>query len=109
VEVFLPASVTVSLSVVSSLFEYNFEAEQIYNTVSPIVVSMRLLPWKYISLKLCRVTGVHVTIYIFIYLYFPRMEAGKNTSTVIPASRKRRRTGNRISLRETVPADLREA
>jgi hypothetical protein len=28
-----------------------------------------------------------------------RMEAGKNTSTVIPASRKRRRKGNRISLR----------
>jgi hypothetical protein len=27
------------------------------------------------------------------------MEAGKNTSTVIPASRKRRRKGNRISLR----------
>jgi hypothetical protein len=29
----------------------------------------------------------------------PRVEAGKNTSTVIPASRKRRRKGNRISLR----------
>jgi hypothetical protein len=36
----------------------------------------------------------------------PRVEAGKNTSTVIPASRKRRRKGNRIS--ETVPADLRQ-
>jgi hypothetical protein len=32
-------------------------------------------------------------------LYIPRVEAGKNTSTVIPASRKRRRKGNRISLR----------
>jgi hypothetical protein len=29
----------------------------------------------------------------------PRVEAGKNTSTVIPASRQRRRKGNRISLR----------
>jgi hypothetical protein len=29
----------------------------------------------------------------------PRVEAGKNTSTVIPASRKRRRKWNRISLR----------
>jgi hypothetical protein len=35
---------------------------------------------------------------LFIY-YPPCMEAGKNTSTVIPASRKRRRKGNRISLR----------
>jgi hypothetical protein len=31
--------------------------------------------------------------------YTPRVEEGKNTSTVIPASRKRRRKGNRISLR----------
>jgi hypothetical protein len=30
---------------------------------------------------------------------FSRVETGKNTSTVIPASRKRRRKGNRISLR----------
>jgi hypothetical protein len=30
---------------------------------------------------------------------FPRVEAGKNTSTVIPVSRKGRRKGNRISLR----------
>jgi hypothetical protein len=29
----------------------------------------------------------------------PRVEAGKNTSIVIPESRKRRRKGNRISLR----------
>jgi hypothetical protein len=29
----------------------------------------------------------------------PCVEAGKNTSTVIPAIRKRRRRGNRISLR----------
>jgi hypothetical protein len=32
-------------------------------------------------------------------LCLARVEAGKNTSTVIPASRKRRRKGNRISLR----------
>jgi hypothetical protein len=32
-------------------------------------------------------------------LLLPRVEAGKNTSTVIPASRKRRQKGNRISLR----------
>jgi hypothetical protein len=32
-------------------------------------------------------------------LYVPLVEAGKNTSTVIPASRKGRRKGNRISLR----------
>jgi hypothetical protein len=31
--------------------------------------------------------------------YDPRVEGGKNTSIVIPASRKRRRKGNRISLR----------
>jgi hypothetical protein len=30
---------------------------------------------------------------------FPRVEASKNTSTVMPASRKRRRKGNRNSLR----------
>jgi hypothetical protein len=33
------------------------------------------------------------------YVGIPRVGAGKNTSTVIPASRKRRRKGNRISLR----------
>jgi hypothetical protein len=32
-------------------------------------------------------------LYAFI-LCLPRVEAGKNTSTVIPASRKRRRKGN---------------
>jgi hypothetical protein len=31
-----------------------------------------------------------------------------NTSTVIPASRKRRQEGNPVVLGETVPADLRE-
>jgi hypothetical protein len=45
----------------------------------------------------------HDVIFLFNkYLYLfcsPRVEAGKNTSTVIPASRKRRRKGNRISLR----------
>jgi hypothetical protein len=29
---------------------------------------------------------------------YPRVEAGKNTSTVIPASRKRRRKGNPVVL-----------
>jgi hypothetical protein len=32
----------------------------------------------------------------------PRVEAGKNTSTVIPASRKRRREGNPVISGETV-------
>jgi hypothetical protein len=36
----------------------------------------------------------------------PRVEAGKNTSTVIPASRMRRRKGNPVVSGETVPADL---
>jgi hypothetical protein len=40
-------------------------------------------------------------------LCLPRVEAGKNTSTVIPASRKRRQKGNPIVSGETVPADLR--
>jgi hypothetical protein len=31
--------------------------------------------------------------------WFPRVEAGNNTFTVISASHKRRRKGNRISLR----------
>jgi hypothetical protein len=34
-----------------------------------------------------------------LYVCTPRVEAGKNTSTVIPASRKRRRKWNRISLK----------
>jgi hypothetical protein len=34
-----------------------------------------------------------------IYIYIPRVEAGKDTTTVIPESRKRRRKGNRINLR----------
>jgi hypothetical protein len=38
----------------------------------------------------------------------PSVEAGKNTSTVIPASRKRRRKANPVVSGETVPADLRE-
>jgi hypothetical protein len=38
----------------------------------------------------------------------PRVEAGKNTSTVIPASRKRRQKRNPVVSAETVPADLRE-
>jgi hypothetical protein len=36
------------------------------------------------------------------------MEAGKNTSIVIPASRKRRQKGNPVVSGETVPADLRK-
>jgi hypothetical protein len=38
----------------------------------------------------------------------PRVEAGKNTSTVTPASRKRRQNGNPVVSGETVAADLRE-
>jgi hypothetical protein len=34
--------------------------------------------------------------------YYPRVEAGKNTSTVIPASRKRRQKGNPVVSDETV-------
>jgi hypothetical protein len=41
-------------------------------------------------------------------LCLPCVEAGKNTSTVIPASRKRRRKGNPVVSGETVPADLRQ-
>jgi hypothetical protein len=41
-------------------------------------------------------------------LCLPRVGAGKNTSTVIPASRKRRQKGNPVSSGETVPADLRK-
>jgi hypothetical protein len=41
-------------------------------------------------------------------LCLPRVEAVKNTSTVIPASRKRRQKGNPVVSGETVPADLRE-
>jgi hypothetical protein len=37
----------------------------------------------------------------YIQSVFPRVEAGKNTSTVIPASRKRRRNGNPLVLDET--------
>jgi hypothetical protein len=41
-------------------------------------------------------------------LCLSRVEAGKNTSTVIPASRKRRQKGNPVVSGETVPADLRK-
>jgi hypothetical protein len=41
-------------------------------------------------------------------LCLPRVEAGKITSTVIPASRKRRQEGNTVVSGETVPGDLRE-
>jgi hypothetical protein len=36
------------------------------------------------------------------------VEAGKNASTVIPESRKRRQKGNPVVSDETVPADLRK-
>jgi hypothetical protein len=42
------------------------------------------------------------------YRTIPRVEAGKNTFTVIPANCKRRRKGNPVVSGETVPADLRE-
>jgi hypothetical protein len=46
---------------------------------------------------------------IFIFsLLKTRVETGKDTSAVIPASRKRRRKGNPVVSGETVPADLRE-
>jgi hypothetical protein len=41
-------------------------------------------------------------------LCLPRVEAGSNTSTVLPASRKGRRNGNPVVSGETVPADLRK-
>jgi hypothetical protein len=41
-------------------------------------------------------------------LYLPRVEAGKNTSTVIPTIRKRQQKGNPVVSGETVPADLRK-
>jgi hypothetical protein len=37
-----------------------------------------------------------------VILCLPRVQAGKNTSTVIPASRKRRRKGNPVVSDETV-------
>jgi hypothetical protein len=48
-------------------------------------------------------------IYICVRLFcVRRVEAGKNTSTVIPASGKRRRKANPVVSGETVPADLRK-
>jgi hypothetical protein len=41
-------------------------------------------------------------------MYLPRVEKGKNNSTVIPASRKRRQKGKSVVSGETVPADLRK-
>jgi hypothetical protein len=41
-------------------------------------------------------------------LCVPRVEAGKNTSTVIPANRKRGQKGNPVVSGETVPVDLRK-
>jgi hypothetical protein len=39
----------------------------------------------------------------------PRVEAGKNTSTVIPASRKKRQKENPVVSGEIVPVDLRKS
>jgi hypothetical protein len=41
-------------------------------------------------------------------LCLSRVEGGKNTSTAISASRKRRQKGNPVVSGETVPADLRK-
>jgi hypothetical protein len=45
---------------------------------------------------------------VFFFSCLPRVEAGKNTSTEIPASRKRRQKGNPVVPGETAPADLRK-
>jgi hypothetical protein len=49
-------------------------------------------------------TSKILDIYIYspIRLHHPRVEAGKNTSTVIPASRKRQRKGNPVVSDDTV-------
>jgi hypothetical protein len=52
--------------------------------------------------------GMDVCVLCAFILCLPRVEACKNTSTVIPASRKRRQKGNPVVSGETVPADLRE-
>jgi hypothetical protein len=44
-------------------------------------------------------------VHFLINLIFGINEAGKNTSTVIPASRKRRRKGNPVASDETVMYD----
>jgi hypothetical protein len=41
-------------------------------------------------------------------MYTPSVEAGKNTSTVIPASRKRRQKEKPVVSGETLSADLRK-
>jgi hypothetical protein len=51
---------------------------------------------------------VFVCVLCAFILCLPRVEAGKNTSTVMPASRKRRQKGSPVVPGETVPADLRE-
>jgi hypothetical protein len=46
---------------------------------------------------------MHSENYVITVLHLPpHVEVGKNTSTVIPASRKRRRTGNLVVSDETV-------
>jgi hypothetical protein len=51
---------------------------------------------------------VFVCVLCAFILCLPCVEVGKNTSTVIPASRKRQRKGNPVVSDETVPADLLE-
>jgi hypothetical protein len=52
------------------------------------------------SLALAIITYIYTHTYIHIWL--DRVEAGKNTSTVIPASHKRRQKGNLVITDETV-------
>jgi hypothetical protein len=52
--------------------------------------------------------GMDVCVLCALILYLLRVDTGKNTSIVIPASRKRRQKGNPVVSGETVPADLRE-
>jgi hypothetical protein len=47
-------------------------------------------------------------VFLGVKFLLSRVKAGKNTSTVIPASRKRRQKGNPVVSGETVPADLRK-
>jgi hypothetical protein len=62
----------------------------------------------YIVIKVFLTTLTSTCKLIYFILIIPRVEAGKNTSTVIPSSRKRRQKGKPIISGETVPADLTE-
>jgi hypothetical protein len=52
--------------------------------------------------------GMDVCVLRAFILCLPRVEADKNTSTTISASRKRRQKGNLVVSGETAPADLRK-